>query len=199
MAETVAEIREAVLMSDEPEASPLTDNEILTAAQIVKIAFENVNSKPERTAWADGYFVDLIGYLCKGYFDEEGSQKTKWVSDGYAYIDCILENITNGSIERSFVIAGKPVHCKEFRLTIGAKDVSEGRKLRAALVNEFGIDQLGHLELPVIQTLSDKSPRHIKLIGRPQWLDGQMMAPGLTADDVEYHFERKVAVSARGS
>lgn len=153
-------------------------------------------TEPERTAWSEGYFVDLNGHLLRGFIDEERSKKTKWIADGYAYIDCILEDITTkGSIERSFVIIGKSVHDKEFRLTIAAKDASEGRKLRAALVNEFGIDRLGQLELPVIQTMSDKSPRHIKLITRPQWLDGQIVAPGITAEDVEYHFERKVAVS----
>ena len=153
-------------------------------------------AEPERTAWSEGYYVDLNGHLLRGFIDEEQSKKTKWIADGYAYIDCILEDITaKGSIERSFVIIGKSVHGKEFRLTIAAKDASEGRKLRAALINEFGIDRLGQLELPVIQTMSDKSPRHIKLIRRPQWLDGQIVAPGITAEDVEYHFERKVAVS----
>lgn len=155
---------------------------------------------PERKDWDLGFFVNQEGRTLRGYRKEgEVVGSTRLVSEGYAFIDTILESHTKGnnSVDRYFVIRGKPVRGKEFKIAIAAKDASEKRKLRAVLVNEFGIGLLGQLDLAVIQMLSN-SPRYIKLVSRPQWLDGRLIAPGLAIgggeEDVEFNLERKIAV-----
>ena len=150
---------------------------------------------PEMVEWKLGYFVDQIGSTHRGFINKQDqSQGAIWISDGYAYIDTILESHANNTTDRFFVIKGKALHGSAFAITIGAKDASEARKLKAELVNEFGVDRLGKLDLTVIQQLSN-TPRHIKLINRPQWLDDKLIAPGLVdAEDTVFNLEKKVAV-----
>jgi len=100
--------------------------------------------------WDEGYFVNNQGLTQKG--SKEGGKE--WISEGYAYIDTIQETHTKSGVDRYFIIRGKPIHSKEFSFRIKATDASDKRKLRAALVNEYGIDVLGKLDLQVIQKLS---------------------------------------------
>jgi hypothetical protein len=149
---------------------------------------------PDKKEWDEGYFVNPSGITLRGFKEDRNpTGKSEYIAAGWAHVDAILESHNHSSIERSFVIHGAPAHGKEFMFTIKAKDASDGRKLKAALVNEFGIDSTGQLNLNVIQKLS-KNPRYITLINRPQWLNGRLMAPGLATDDVEFNLERKVAV-----
>jgi hypothetical protein len=122
---------------------------------------------PEHKEWEEGYFVDHQGQTMRGYMAEGDSiGRTKWISDGWACIDTILEVHNKSGVERYFVIIGKPVRGQEFKISLKATDASEGRKLRASLVNEFGVDQIGGLNLSIIQQLSGR-PKYIKLINHP--------------------------------
>lgn len=149
---------------------------------------------PDQKDWDEGYFVNLQGHTLMGYKSNgDPTGRINWISDGWACIDTILEIDNKSRVERYFVIIGKSIHGQKFRISLKATDASEGRKLRAALVNEFGVDRIGELNLSVIQQLSGQ-PECIKLINRPQWLGDQLLAPGLVTDGVEYDLSRKVAV-----
>lgn len=145
--------------------------------------------------WSEGYFVNLNGETFKGSLskNEDGEEKQKkWISDGYAFIDTILETYDK-DIERHFVITGKGKSAKDqFRFTIKASDASESRKLKACLVNAFGVDPIGQLDLYAIQKLSNH-PAYIRVFNRPLWLDDKLIAPGLV-DNAEFNFERKVCI-----
>jgi hypothetical protein len=149
---------------------------------------------PTPKTWDNGFFVDNGGRTLRGYCTEgDPTGRIEWISDGWACIDEILESHKKDGVDRHFVIQGKSVHGKPFTFTMKATAASDGRKLKAALVNEFGIDSTGQLNLNVIQRLSN-SPSYIKLFNHPQWLDGQLMAPGLISEAVRFDLERKIAV-----
>lgn len=146
--------------------------------------------------WSEGFFVNLGGQTSQGSLIEtkNGEQKrtTKWISDGYAFIDTILETYDK-DIERHFVIKGKGKSAKsQFQFKIKASDASESRKLNGYLVNAFGEDPIGQLDLETIQRLSNH-PAYIKVFNRPQWQDGKLIAPGLI-ENAKFNFERKVCI-----
>jgi len=141
--------------------------------------------------WAAGYFVNDSGETCRGIPDAKFG-RTILIASGWAVIETILEHQTNEGIERSFVITGQPVGGDEFSFVITAKDASSGKLLRGELVNAFGKQFIGKLDLKVIQKLS-KYTNTIKLVDRPQWLHNKLVAPGLNKD-IKYAFEREIKI-----
>ena len=132
----------------------------------------------DETNHAEGYFVDLTGRTCKGLKGEGAVGGTALIADGWAVIREIQELQRPGGVERSFVIACKPRDEEVSTFTIKAEDASNGKTLKAKLVNAFGRHPIGTLNLEVIQILSQYT-RTIKLFDRPQWIDGRLAAPGL--------------------
>ncbi len=152
----------------------------------------------EGIEWARGYFIDISGKTKLGYREKNtNEQMAKWVSDGWVCIDYILESINSkGSIERSYVLFGKPhLKKKPFQITVKAAEISDARKLKSLLENEFGVDRVGDMGLDVIKSLSRKNQKYLKILTRPEWVEDQLIAPGLVPDrDFKFNFERKVAV-----
>lgn len=147
-----------------------------------------------RVEWAMGHFVDPRGVTQCGYKDDKGDQKTKWISDGYAYLSAILEDCEQNPPERYFVIRGKPVSAEdEFELTIKISDFVEDRSNKI-LNNMWAEDELGTMNLSVIKKLSPKPVKHIRILSRPVWVGDELVAPGLTSTDTRFKYERKVHV-----
>jgi len=139
-----------------------------------------------------GYFVDLAGRACKGVSKGGAVTDTNLIADGWAVIREIHELQRPGGVERSFVIACKPIDEEVSTFTIKAEDASNSKTLKAKLVNAFGKHPIGQLNLEVIQLLSQYT-RTIKLFDRPQWLDGRLAAPGLM-ENCKFEYEKGIKI-----
>ncbi|NLI41756.1 MAG: hypothetical protein GX421_11380, partial [Caldisericales bacterium] len=113
-----------------------------------------------------GYFVDMSGRACKGVSKDGVITVPNIIADGWAVIREIHELQRPGGVERSFVIACKPIDEEVSTFTIKAEDASNSKTLKAKLVNAFGKHPIGQLNLEVIQLLSQYT-RTIKLFDRP--------------------------------
>lgn len=149
---------------------------------------------------SDGYFIDSNNKTQR-LVNRRDEFSTKWISDGYAFMDTILENYENPkSPDRIFIIKGRTIYTKaDFEFSISAAEASETRRLKAALVNAFGLASIGSLNLHVIQKLS-KSPNEIRVYNKPIWLEGKLIAPGLETNhnnntQAQFRYAQKVAVS----
>lgn len=139
-----------------------------------------------------GYFVDLAGRACKGVSKGGAVTDTNLIADGWAVIREIHELQRPGGVERSFVIACKPIDEEVSTFTIKAEDASNSKMLKAKLVNAFGRHPIGQLNLEAIQLLSQYT-RTIKLFDRPQWIDGRLAAPGLM-ENCQFEYEKGIKI-----
>lgn len=139
-----------------------------------------------------GYFVDMSGRACKGVSKDGVITVPNIIADGWAVIREIHELQRPGGVERSFVIACKPIDEEVSTFTIKAEDASNSKTLKAKLVNAFGKHPIGQLNLEVIQLLSQYT-RTIKLFDRPQWLDGRLAVPGLI-DNGKFNYETGIKI-----
>ena len=139
-----------------------------------------------------GYFVDMSGRACKGVSKDGVITVPNIIADGWAVIREIHELQRPGGVERSFVIACKPIDEEVSTFTIKAEDASNSKTLKAKLVNAFGKHPIGQLNLEVIQLLSQYT-RTIKLFDRPQWLDGRLAAPGLM-ENCKFEYEKGIKI-----
>lgn len=158
------------------------------------------NKKPyEPVEWRQGFFVHPNGRTYDGEMkkDEETKQdkETKaLVAEGYAYISEIEEPI--GDDSNIFIIKAKSVHGRKVEtLRIKAIDAGDKKILNGKLINIFGTDDVGGLSLSIIKQLSEKPPKYTKLFKKPQWYDGQIVAPGLGITDAKFKYLPKVQVS----
>lgn len=138
-----------------------------------------------------GYFVNQDGKTCFGA-EKNGVGETTQIAEGWAVIRIILELETPTGIEKTFIVACKPANEDLTTFTISAKDASNGKLLKAELVNAFGRHSIGMLKLEVIQALS-KYTRTIRLVDRPQWLHDKLVAPGLDKN-ITYDFEQFIKI-----
>jgi len=156
------------------------------------------SAAPVKVEWNMGYFVNLRGQACLGTVKNEKND-TNIISDGYAYISAVLENVNGTTVERSFVIEGRSINTRPFKRAITAEDASEKRKLNAMLTNEFGRDPVKKLTLEVIQRLSRRDVPYTRVYSRPLWLNGEMIAPRLVEDENTFDYPQKVFIDFRTS
>ena len=148
-----------------------------------------------RVDWALGHFVDPAGFTRKGSIDENGKKVSETVSEGYAYLDAILEDFEQNPPERYYVIRGKSVTAKiEFELTSMIADFAEDRTAKKILLNMWAENILGKMNIDVIKTLSPKPVKHIRILRRPAWVGNELVAPGLSATETRFGYEKKVHV-----
>jgi len=148
-----------------------------------------------RVEWALGYFVDSAGYTRQGGVDEKGNKTSELVSEGYAYLDAILEDFEQNPPERYFVIRGKSISAKdEFELTSKIADFGEDRAAKKILLNQWAEDKLGGMNINVIKSLSPKPVKHIRILRRPAWVGNELVAPGLSTTETRFGYEKKVHV-----
>jgi hypothetical protein len=174
--------------------------------QLLEIGIAKEDLEPETSPsgkpydpidWRIGYFIGIDGQIYQGWErvdkdDGKTKQSIKLICEGYAYLYKIIETI--GQDSNIFVFKAKPAHDEEADLKITAKDASQSRKLNAELVNRFGADDVKGLNLSIIKALSEKIPEYIRLFKKPQWFNGQIVAPGLDIKDAQFEFMQKVVV-----
>ena len=127
-----------------------------------------------------GYFVTPDGITWIGE-DKGGKYNPNKVADGWAVIREIQTKSLKKGIETTFVIVGKPQHGKEFEFSIEAKGLATRGVLLTELTRRFGTDDCEGLRWSVIKALSTYV-KETKLVDRPQWMDGALLAPGLNTE-----------------
>ncbi len=155
--------------------------------------------------WMEGYFVHPDGMTYQGYTKFDKDTKSSYegktlISEGYAYISEIEEPV--GDDSNIFIIKAKSVHSKKVEtIRIKAIDTADKRLLNGRLLNVFGTDDLGTLNLTVIKAISEKPPKYTRLFRKPQWYEGQLVVPGLGIKDAKFQYLPKVQVhfDARGT
>lgn len=145
--------------------------------------------------WAKGVFVGLDGCTRQGEEGKDGQKVSGKISDGYAYLAAILEDYEQSPPERYFVIRGKPISAaNEFEITAKISDFGDSRTAKKILLTLWAEDRLGKMDIDVIKVLSPKPVKHIRILNRPAWIDGELVAPGLAATETRFNYARKVCV-----
>lgn len=189
--------------------NPVKDSDILTAEEIVKIAFENVNSKeilpgirlPRLTERDEVGTIGIsddrsLGQVCLIDRGSNPVKRIKWISDCIIFIT--TETACNDKTELTFEGVGAK-DGRHVKFVLSGMDLADARKFKGTLINVFGANnRFGKMNFEYVQSLTNLlgNTRKIQRIEVPCWVDGVPMVPGtVPGDDVE--FELSSTVPAR--